>query len=140
MSAKTVPMQKDVATWMSEIEPPRRREEAPILDALFRKASGFEPKVWNGGIVGYGYYDYTYDSGRSGRSLATGFAPRKAKISVYIMPGYTDFDPILERLGKHKKGAACLYINKLADIDLDVLGELIEAGLADLAKRWPISR
>ncbi len=140
MSAKTVPMQKDVATWISEIEPLRRREEAPILDALFRKASGFEPKVWNGGIVGYGYYDYTYDSGRSGRSLATGFAPRKAKISVYIMPGYTDFDPILERLGKHKKGAACLYINKLADIDLDVLGELIEAGLADLAKRWPISR
>lgn len=94
--------------------------------------------LWNGGMLGYGRYDYTYETGRTGTWFATGFAPRKAKLSIYIMPGYTDFGPILDRLGKHKKGKSCLYLNKLEDADLDVLAELIRAGLSDLATRWPV--
>lgn len=90
-------------------------------------------------MIGYGAYHYVYDSGREGDFLATGFSPRKTNLVVYIMPGYADFGDILARLGKHKLGKSCLYINKLADIDESVLEELIRAGLDDLASRWPVS-
>ena len=109
-----------------------------MLAALFQEVTRFAPQMWGPSIVGYGRYHYTYESGRQGDFLATGFSPRKAAFSIYILPGYTDFGPILDRLGKHKTGKSCLYVNKLADIDLAVLGELIRAGLADLARRWPV--
>ncbi|MEX0365442.1 MAG: DUF1801 domain-containing protein [Ruegeria sp.] len=126
------------SVWVDSVEPETRRAEAQALDALFRSVTGFEPQVWTGGIVGYGAYDYTYASGRSGTWMATGFAPRKAKLSIYIMPGYANFDPILDRLGPHSKGKSCLYITRLARVDVDVLGELIAAGLRDLAGHWPV--
>ena len=135
---KTRPTGQALDAWMAEIEPQRRRDEAPVLDRVFRDATGFAPQLWSGGIVGYGTYDYTYASGRSGTWMATGFSPRKAKLSIYIMPGYAEFGPILARLGKHSKGKSCLYVNKLADIDLDVLAELIRSGLRDLATHWPV--
>lgn len=135
---KTKPTERSVADFIATDVPENKLSEALILDALFRETTGFEPKLWAGGIIGYGRYDYTYDSGRSGTSLATGFAPRKAKHSIYIMPGYADFSDILLRLGKHKIGKACLYINKLPDVDQAVLQELIRAGLQDLATRWDI--
>jgi len=94
--------------------------------------------MWGASIVGYGRYHYRYKSGREGDFLATGFSPRKTALSVYIMPGYADFGDILSRLGKHKLGKSCLYVNKLADIDLDVLSELIRAGLEDLGRLWPV--
>lgn len=94
--------------------------------------------MWGPSIIGYGRYHYIYDSGREGDFLATGFSPRKANLSIYIMPGYTDFGEILSRLGKHKIGKSCLYVTKLADIDLDVLAELIRAGLKDLDQKWPV--
>lgn len=94
--------------------------------------------MWGESIIGYGRYHYVYDSGREGDFLATGFAPRRNNLSIYIMPGYADFGAILARLGKHKIGKSCLYVNKLADIDMTVLSELIQAGLADLNQRWPV--
>ena len=127
-----------VAAFLAQVTPERRFNEAATLYALFREVTGFAPRLYPGGILGYGTYDYTYASGRSGRYLATGFAPRKAKLSIYIMPGYADFGPILARLGKHRTGKSCLYLNKLEDADLEVLAELIRAGLADLATRWRI--
>lgn len=109
-----------------------------MLDALFRKATGFEPVMWGPSIVGYGRYHYRYKTGREGEFLATGFSPRKAAHSIYIMPGYADFSDLLSRLGKHKLGKSCLYVNKLADIDLDILAELIRAGLENLDRLWPV--
>ncbi len=94
--------------------------------------------MWGPSIVGYGRYHYRYKSGREGDFLATGFSPRKTALSIYIMPGYADFGDILSRLGKHKTGKSCLYVNKLADIDPEVLSELIRAGLADLETHWPV--
>lgn len=135
---KTQMTTAQVAPYLQTVEPARRRADAIELDTLFRHVTGFAPRMWGAAIVGYGRYRYTYASGRSGEFLATGFAPRKAALSVYIMPGYADFAPILSRLGKHKTGRSCLYINKLADVDLDVLGELIRAGLRDLATHWPV--
>mgnify|MGYP001022728440 CR=1 FL=1 len=127
-----------VADFLAQVSPERRFHEAATLDALFREVTGFAPRLYAGGILGYGTYDYTYASGHSGRYLATGFAPRKAKLSIYIMPGYADFGSILARLGKHRTGKSCLYLNKLEDADLEVLAELIRAGLEDLATRWRI--
>jgi hypothetical protein len=128
----------DVPTFLAGVTPERRHREAVELDAFFQRVTDWKPVLWRGGMLGYGTYDYTYASGRSGNFLATGFAPRKARLSIYVMPGYSDFGPILTRLGKHAKGKSCLYLNKLAEADMEVLEELIRAGLADLAKRWPV--
>ena len=125
--------------FIAKIEHPIRKADALVLDELFRKITGFAPKMWWVNQVGYGAYHYIYDSGREGDCMATGFSPRKSALTIYIMPGYTDFNGILSRLGKHKVGKCCLYINKLADVDLAVLEELIRAGLKDLDAKWPIS-
>ncbi|WP_299547659.1 DUF1801 domain-containing protein [uncultured Tateyamaria sp.] len=137
-AAKTKVLSVSFSQWVAGVEPDNRRNEARQLDGLFRRFTGFEPQVWTGGIVGYGAYDYTYASGRSGTWMATGFAPRKARLSIYIMPGYADFTPILDRLGPHATGKSCLYITRLERVDPDVLGELITAGLRDLATHWPV--
>ncbi|MFD2740502.1 DUF1801 domain-containing protein [Sulfitobacter aestuarii] len=128
----------EVSEFLRQVTPERRHGEARALDALFREVTGWNPVLWKGGMLGYGRYDYTYASGHSGSWFATGFAPRRARLSIYIMPGYADFDVILTRLGKHKVGKSCLYLNKLADADQGVLAELIRAGLRDLAGHWPV--
>lgn len=129
----------DPADFIAAVEHPTRRADAEALDRLFRNVTGFRPRMWGPTIIGYGQYRYRYDSGREGDFLATGFSPRKANLSIYILPGYGDIGPILDRLGKHRTGKSCLYVNKLADIDTDVLAELIRAGLDDLGRRWTIT-
>ncbi|MFD3190481.1 DUF1801 domain-containing protein [Sedimentitalea sp. HM32M-2] len=135
---KTRATEADVGAFLAAIEPAQKAQDARQLDQLFRQVTGFRPAMWGPSIIGYGRYHYVYDSGRQGDFLATGFAPRKAAFSIYIMPGYADFGAILQRLGKHRIGKSCLYVNKLADIDLPVLAELIRAGLDDLNRRWPV--
>ncbi|MEL6681321.1 MAG: DUF1801 domain-containing protein [Pseudomonadota bacterium] len=136
---KTKPTEIDPVDFITAVEHPTRRGDAETLDAMFRRITGWQPRMWGPTIIGYGSYDYTYESGHSGSSLATGFSPREANLSLYIMPGYADFDDILSRLGKYKMGKACLYINKLADVDMDVVEEIVRAGLDDLGKRWTVS-
>lgn len=128
----------EVSDFLARVEPARRKREAALLDQFFQRVTGFAPVLHGGGMLGYGRYNYTYESGHSGTSLATGFAPRKAKLSIYIMPGYQDYGEILSRLGKHKMGKACLYLNKIEDADLVVLEELVRAGLRDLGKSWTV--
>ncbi|MDF0603812.1 DUF1801 domain-containing protein [Psychromarinibacter sp. C21-152] len=137
---KTQATGADVGAFLDRVEPPRKREEARRLDAIFREVTGWAPAMWGPSMVGYGRYRYVYDSGRSGEFLATGFSPRKAAHSIYILPGYADFGEILGRLGKHKLGKSCVYVTKLADVDEAVLRELIRAGLRDLGERWEIRR
>ncbi|MDJ0630858.1 MAG: DUF1801 domain-containing protein [Rhodobacter sp.] len=135
---KTKPTGADVHDFLNAVEPERRRIDGLRLDEIFRDVTGWAPVMWGPSIVGYGRYHYVYKTGREGDFLATGFSPRKAALSIYIMPGYANFGGILDRLGKHKSGRSCLYVNKLADIDEDVLRELIRAGLRDLAGYWPV--
>ncbi|PJI92883.1 uncharacterized protein DUF1801 [Yoonia maricola] len=135
---KTKATTQSVDDFLDAVDHPVRQADAQTLNQLFQDVTGWRPQMWGHSIIGYGQYHYTYDSGRSGDFLATGFSPRKANLSIYIMPGYADFKAILARLGKHKIGKSCLYVNKLADIDMAVLEELIHAGLADLGSRWPI--
>lgn len=131
---KTKASDADVAAFLQAVPHPGRRADALALDAMFRQVTGFAPRLWGSGILGYGRYDYTYATGHSGTWMATGFSPRKANLTIYILPGYADFGGILARLGKHKIGKSCLYINALADIDMAVLAELVRAGLDDLAR------
>ena len=135
---KTLPTGASVEVFLAAA-PPARAADAVRLDALFRQATGFQPRMWGESIVGYGRYHYRYASGREGDFLATGFSPRKAAFSIYIMPGYQDYGAILSRLGKHKTGKSCLYVNKLADVDLAVLEKLIRQGVKDLNAIWPVA-
>ena len=135
---KTMPTGASVAEFLEAVEPPQKAAEVQTLDRLFRRVTGYEPQMWGASIVGYGRYHYRYKSGREGDFLATGFSPRKANLSIYIMPGYQDYGAILARLGKHRLGKSCLYVNKLADVDTDVLAELIARGLEDLNALWPV--
>ncbi len=135
---KTRPTGIDSAAFIAGVEHATRRADAQRLDALFRRVTGWRPVMWGPSIIGYGSYHYVYDSGREGDAPATGFSPRKAALSLYIMPGYQEMGDLLDRLGKHKRGAACLYVTRLADIDIGVLEEIIRRGLADLDARWPV--
>ena len=135
---KTQPTAQSPAEFITTVLPDRRRADAETLLPFFQRITGFDPVMWGPSIIGYGRYHYTYQTGRSGDFLATGFSPRKSSLSIYIMPGYQDYGAILARLGKHKLGRSCLYVNKLDDIDMDVLAELIRAGLRDLAGFWDV--
>lgn len=136
--AKTKSAALDREVWLAGVEEARRGEAERLL-AIFAEVTGWEPRLWGPSMVGFGRYEYRYDSGHSGESFATGFSPRKAELSIYILPGYADFEDILARLGPHRKAKSCLYIRRLSAVDEGVLRELIQAGLKDLAARWEIS-
>ena len=141
--AKTQLTGADPAAFIEAVEPERKREEARVIDALFRKVTGAEPRMWGPSIIGYGEYSTTYASGRDVTWMRAGFSPRKAKHSLYLMGGYCDElagkrrDQLLPKLGKHSTGKSCLYINKLADIDLEVLEQMIAADWEAMARRFP---
>lgn len=130
---------QSVDSFLEAVAPPERQVEARRLVQIFREVTGYEPRLYTGGIVGFGHYAYTYDSGHTGTSCATGFSPRKAELSVYILPGYQTLGHLLDRLGKHRIGKACLYLKRLSDADEGVLRDLIAAGLADLKSRWTVT-
>lgn len=137
MANKTQETSADVAAFIENVEHPTRRADAKVVLDLLARKTGEPAKMWGPSIIGFGSYHYKYESGREGDFLRIGFAPRKAHLVVYILPGYTDFSDILARIGKYKKGKSCLYINKLADIDMAVLEELVDAGLADMEEKYP---
>ena len=120
----------DPASFVASIDHPTRQSDAEVLLELMRRVTGCEPKMWGPSIVGFGRYHYRYESGREGEFMLTGFSPRKANIVVYTMPGYEDLEEQLGELGKHRLGKSCLYINKLADIDLAVLEQIVADGVA----------
>lgn len=122
---KTKPTNKSVSAFLNSVENQRRKADALVINEMMTRITGEKPTMWGPTMVGFGQYHYKYDSGREGDMFLTGFSPRKANLVLYIMPGYGQFDDVMARLGKFKTGQACLYINKLDDIDLDVLERLI---------------
>jgi hypothetical protein len=139
MRCRLTPKHTPLPLILEVVDQPVRRADALVLDDLYRRITGWRPRMWGQTIAGYGSYHYVYDSGREGDSLAAGFSPRKANLSLYIVPGYQDYDAILSRLGKYKLGKSCLYINKLWDVGMGVLEELIRTGVTDLAKIYPVT-
>lgn len=140
---KTVPTQIPVSVFIDAVESEAKRTDAKVLDTMFRRVTGQAPKMWGPTIIGYGDYRTTYASGREVHWLRTGFSPRKAKHSLYLMGGYCDEatgkrrDAQLARLGKHSRGKSCLYINKLADVDVAVLEEIVADDWATMQRLYP---
>lgn len=131
---KTRKNQASVQAFINNVEDLRLRADSKHLLALFEDITGVDPKMWGGSIIGFGEYTYHRANGDQGTYLATGFSPRKSGPTIYIMPGYQNYDAILQRLGPYKLGKSCLYLKSLEGIDLDCLRELIETGLEDLKK------
>ncbi|MEO1205552.1 MAG: DUF1801 domain-containing protein [Pseudomonadota bacterium] len=127
---KTQPTKASPSTFLNAITDPKKKADALALLDLFKRITKQKPKMWGPSIIGFGRYAYKYESGREGEYFITGFSPRAKALTVYVMPGYRDISEKLERLGKHKNGQSCIYINKLDDIDQAVLEEIILEGLA----------
>ena len=122
---KTRPTTASVTGFMNAIGDRQMRADAKKVAAMMRRATGKRAKMWGPSIVGYGSYHYRYESGREGDFIITGFSPRKQALTVYIMPGFSSFSKLMSELGKYTTGKSCLYIKRLADVDEDVLEQLI---------------
>jgi hypothetical protein len=125
---KTAPTAASAHAFVDAVEHPVRRADGQVLLDIFEELTGQPPVMWGPSIIGFGSYHYKYASGREGDAAAVGFSPRKGNLALYGLTYAPESAPLLERLGKHKTGAACLYVNKLADVDLAVLRELITLG------------
>ncbi|MBK8905843.1 MAG: DUF1801 domain-containing protein [Anaerolineaceae bacterium] len=121
---KTRPTDDSVTDFLSNVDHQTRREDSFKLLEMMAEITGEDAVLW-GSIVGFGSYHYKYESGREGDMPLIGFSPRKQSMTLYIMPGFDEYDDILSELGKHKIGKACLYVNRLADVDEKVLRRLI---------------
>jgi hypothetical protein len=123
---KTKPNDKDVLEFLNKVENTRRREDSLVILELMKEVTHEEPVMWGGSIVGFGTYHYKYASGREADWLQIGFSPRKQSLTVYIMDGFDKYNELLDKLGKHRTGKSCLYINNLDDINISVLKEIME--------------
>ena len=126
--SKTRATGASVDEFLAGVEHPVRRRDGLRLLELMRDITGEEPEMWGPTIVGFGRYHYKYETGREGDAAAVGFSPRKASLSLYGLTNGPEAAELLPRLGKHKTGAGCLYVNKLEDVDEAVLADLIRAG------------
>lgn len=125
---KTTETEGSVTDFINAVEDNIKRDDSFRITALFQDTTGFEPKMWGTSIIGFGIYHYIYDSGHEGDAPIVGFSPRKDSISIYL-PVFEKRHLLLEKLGKHKTGKACIYIKKLDQIDIAVLRKLISASV-----------
>lgn len=134
---KTKPTEESVESFLNKVSYEGVRDDCFALTKLMKKVTGSPPKMWGPGIVGFGKYHYTYESGHEGDSCLTGFSPRKQNITLYIMPGFTRHTDLLKKLGKYKAGKGCLYIKKLGDVNVSVLESLVSQSVDFLKKKYP---
>jgi hypothetical protein len=128
---KTKPTSASVDDFIAAIENPRRRADALVSLAIYEDVTGLQPVMWGPSIIGFGSIHYVYETGREGDMPAAGFSPRKANMTFYVGDDFEGAEALYSRLGKHKKSVACLYVNKLDDVDLDVLREIIARQYAE---------
>lgn len=134
---KTKVEDQQARDYILSLEPERRRLDGLRLLQVFEEETPWKAKLWTGGMVGFGQYDYTYKTGHSGTALRVGFAPRKGKISLYTWLEDPQRAEMLSRLGKHSTGVGCIYINRLADVDEGVVRELIRAAVQAMETAYP---
>jgi len=123
---KTKRNDRSVEEFLSSVENPKRKSDAFEILELMQEVTGERPMMWGKSLVGFGSYDYKYASGKSGSWFLTGFSPRKQSMTLYIMPGFEQYEELMSNLGKYKTGKSCLYVNKLEDVDMTVLRELVK--------------
>lgn len=135
---KTQKNKGSVKDFIDSVEDPVRKKDAKKALALMKKVTGAKPVMWGASIIGFGNYSYTDSSGKEHDWMMTGFSPRKQATTFYIMPGYQfpKFKKLLEKLGPHKTGKACLYIKNLEDIDLKVLEQLVGESIKEMKTKY----
>jgi hypothetical protein len=134
---KTKPTKVTPASFLAvKVKDPEQLADCRELIKLFRELTGKPGRMWGPSIVGFDSYHYVYPSGREGDAPLIGFSPRGRELSLYLCP-YLEAKPLLEKLGKHKAGAGCLYVRKLDDVDRGVLKEIARASIAELKRRYP---
>lgn len=132
---KTTVNQASADDFINRIPDETKRADSLKLLQLFTKATGEKPKMWGTSIIGFGQYHYKSErSAQEGDWMLTGFSPRKQNLTLYIMPGFGSYQDMLKNLGKHKTSVGCLYINKLADVDMKVLEKLVRKSYQDMKK------
>lgn len=140
--AKTKPTAVSVKDFIDGVDE-RRRADALVLLDLFERITGDPAYMWGPSIIGFGSYHYEYDSGHKGDAPRAAFSPRKGNLVLYLVSGSDDpptaakVAALRAKLGKHKTGKSCLYLNKLSDVDMDVLGEWIRLGQTYMDKKYP---
>jgi Domain of unknown function (DU1801) len=133
---KTRPEKESVAAFINAVENETRKSDAKTILTMMKKVTGEKPVMWGPSIIGFGRHHYKYESGREGDSLNVGFSPRKANMVLYVLGSLKDDDPLLSKLGKYKRGRACLYINKLEDVDVKILEKIVGKSYKATKKRW----
>ena len=134
---KTKATRASVDNYLDAIGDELRREDCRTLVKLMRRVTKEPPVMWGTSIVGFGSYHYRYASGHEGDSCLAGFSSRKGDISIYVTAGFEGQEPLLANLGKHKAGKVCLYVKRLADVDLEQLESLVESSVAEMKRRYP---
>ncbi|HVS14755.1 MAG TPA: DUF1801 domain-containing protein [Thermoanaerobaculia bacterium] len=124
-----------VEAFLDAIADPARQEDCRQVLELMREVAGEPPKMWGSSIVGFGSYHYRYESGREGDWFLCGFSPRKQSLTLYLMDGFSGYPELMAKLGKHKTGRSCLYVNRLDDLDREVLRRLVERSVAAMRAR-----
>lgn len=137
---KTRKTKASVGAFMDSIGDPRQRIDCRKIAAMMRKATGSRARMWGTSIIGFGSYCYSNSAGRNFEWMLTGFSPRKRSISIYIMPGFRKFEPLLEKLGRHKTGKSCLYLKRLDDVDEEILQKLIGDSVKLMRKTYPTKK
>ena len=132
---KTKVNDASVSDFLDNVADPERRRDCDTVSALMQKVTGEPPKMWGASIVGLATYQYTYASGQSGVWPIIGFSPRKNDLTLYIMPGFTEYEELMSKLGKFKTGKSCLYLKKLADVDMKVLEQLMKDSVAAMGSK-----
>ena len=133
---KTQPHNGSVRHFLESVDHAGRAADAVLLLELMAAATGEKARLWGASIIGFGKYRYVYESGREGDSMLIGFAPRKANMVIYIMPGFDNYQTFLNALGKHTTGASCLYLGRLSGVDLEVLKRIINASVRDMREKY----
>ncbi|MEU4428931.1 DUF1801 domain-containing protein [Actinoplanes sp. NPDC024001] len=132
---KTTRNSEDVATYLATVTDAKRRADAEAACALMAEVTGAEPTMWGSAIIGFGTYHYKYASGREGDWPAVALSPRKQALTLYLSSGFEGYDDLMSRLGPHRTGKSCLYLKRLADVDQDVLRELVEGAFQHINGR-----
>lgn len=132
---KTKPTNQDVVRFINGIPNEQKRKDSLVILEMMREVTGIEPVYWAGNIIGFGNYHYKYASGHEGDACLIGFSPRKQNLALYVLSGFKNQQTLLEKLGKHKSGVVCLYVNKLEDIHLPTLRKIIEESFRHMKKR-----
>ncbi len=131
---KTVASDRNPFNFIDKVKSEVKRKDSRELVAMMQDVTGEPPKMWGPSIIGFGSYRYEDASGHSGETCLTGFSPRSGALVVYLGPGIDNAN-LMAKLGKHKAGKGCLYVNKLDDVDRKVLRQLVEYSVAEMRKR-----